>query len=522
MALPTPPVYDDALLPVDLSRGASGGSMKPTRIIRMPSGREQRVKLWAGSKKRWNLPFSGRPLSHADLLVAFWEARDGGQRPFRFRDPAEFQVTDQALFPDGSPYVQLVRTYTSGTQTRTKQIFAPVSGTVTVKKNGGAITPAAIVYTTGVVTLPVVLSKAITAISQVSAAVVTVGAAHGFVTNDKVFISGVTGMVEINNLVGTVTGTGASTITVAIDSTNFTAYTSGGVATKYLTTMDTLTWTGTYDHVARFDEQQQQMVADDAFIRSWSVPLIEVVQGSGEVTLIDPATLPGIELYILSTLVTGTDGAVVAAGPDISGNARDWTATGSGRPILRKTGANISPNGKQTLEFNGNDNLITGPFPAGGIANTDGYTVYIYCKELTLTTGGNNTQQVFAASNLDVLTRTSVAAGYGAEQKYGLRGTGSNRVTFGDTQTGWQIVTAVYYPPASGSAVMRLFVNGIQSGADGINWNLTLSTGYIIGNAGSANVGFNGPIGLVLVVSHAHDDATRAGVEAFNRNYFEG
>lgn len=72
-------------------------------------------------------------------------------------------------------------------------------------------------------------SKAITGISQAASAVVTVGA-HTFVVGDAVTFSGVIGMTQINGLTGIVTAIAATTITVNINSTGFTVYSSGGTA----------------------------------------------------------------------------------------------------------------------------------------------------------------------------------------------------------------------------------------------------------------------------------------------------
>lgn len=74
-----------------------------------------------------------------------------------------------------------------------------------------------------------VKSFAITAITQAASAIVTVGT-HTFVVGDVVEFSGVVGMTQINGLIGTVTAIDAATITVNINSTAFTAYTSGGTA----------------------------------------------------------------------------------------------------------------------------------------------------------------------------------------------------------------------------------------------------------------------------------------------------
>lgn len=68
----------------------------------------------------------------------------------------------------------------------------------------------------------------ITAITNAASAVITIGA-HNFQTGDTVYINNVIGMTQINNLTGTITAIGATTITVNINSTAFGVYVSGGV-----------------------------------------------------------------------------------------------------------------------------------------------------------------------------------------------------------------------------------------------------------------------------------------------------
>src|SRR5574338_561247 len=122
----------------------------------------------------------------------------------------------------------------SGAPTPTDQPLAPVAGSVRVAIAGQEIgnvgaTRWTVDITTGRVTFAADKTKAITAITQASQAVLTVGASHGFVVNDVVQVSGVAGMTQINGLRAAVTAIGASTITLAINSTTFSAYTSGGV-----------------------------------------------------------------------------------------------------------------------------------------------------------------------------------------------------------------------------------------------------------------------------------------------------
>lgn len=74
---------------------------------------------------------------------------------------------------------------------------------------------------------PIALGVSITAISKETQAVVTV-AAHTLNVGDAVLINGVIGMTEINNLIGIVMTTTPTDITLSINSTTFTDYSSGG------------------------------------------------------------------------------------------------------------------------------------------------------------------------------------------------------------------------------------------------------------------------------------------------------
>jgi len=73
----------------------------------------------------------------------------------------------------------------------------------------------------------------VTNITQASAAVVTVEPS-AFQIGDRVVFVNVGGMDEINSMKGTVTAASLASITVDIDSRNFTAYTTGGTVSKLI------------------------------------------------------------------------------------------------------------------------------------------------------------------------------------------------------------------------------------------------------------------------------------------------
>jgi hypothetical protein len=84
---------------------------------------------------------------------------------------------------------------------------------------------------------PVTLSEtgSITGATQANPCVIT-SAAHGLANGDKVYISGVGGMTEINGLTFTVAGVATNTFQLSgINSTAYTAYISGGTWSKVKT-----------------------------------------------------------------------------------------------------------------------------------------------------------------------------------------------------------------------------------------------------------------------------------------------
>lgn len=74
----------------------------------------------------------------------------------------------------------------------------------------------------------------VSAVTQATNALVTT-AAHGLTTGDRVKFLSVTGMTQLNDWVATVTVTSSTQFTIDVDTTTFTAYSSGGTIQKVLT-----------------------------------------------------------------------------------------------------------------------------------------------------------------------------------------------------------------------------------------------------------------------------------------------
>lgn len=112
-----------------------------------------------------------------------------------------------------------------------RKIMKPQSGTVLVGIGATAIRSAdwSVATTTGLITFATDVTKPITAISKSSQAVIDFGTTHSFVGGMSVHISGVSGMTQINNQRALIVTTGANSITVDINSSAYSTYTSGGV-----------------------------------------------------------------------------------------------------------------------------------------------------------------------------------------------------------------------------------------------------------------------------------------------------
>jgi uncharacterized protein (TIGR02217 family) len=275
----TAPVIDEAArLPEDIARGATGGAEFSTVVVISASGAEQRIPQRSQGLYRYDVQHQMRTAVQAAAIEAFFQARGGKARGFRFKDWADYSATNEPLAPTGTPTVQLIKTYTSGSVSRVRAITKPVSGSVTLRKNTVNLVGISVATTTGLVTLPVVNTKTITAITKAASAVVTVGSSHGFSTNDLVYFSGVGGMTEINGQVGTVTATAATTITVNINSTSYTTYTTGGTAASYVTATDSLDASYQFDVAVRFAVDRLVRTQQDVNYFDYDqIPLIEML-----------------------------------------------------------------------------------------------------------------------------------------------------------------------------------------------------------------------------------------------------
>ena len=129
----------------------------------------------------------------------------------------------------------------------------PVAGTVKFGIGGREIRSAdwSVDNTTGIITCAADNTYAITGVSQAAQAVISLGS-YSIQIGEAFHVSGVAGMTQINGLRGTVVAKGAGYITVDIDSTAFSTYTSGGVIHRKPQAGETVTGGCEFDFPVRF------------------------------------------------------------------------------------------------------------------------------------------------------------------------------------------------------------------------------------------------------------------------------
>ncbi|WP_330114072.1 DUF2460 domain-containing protein [Pseudomonas sp. JS3066] len=162
-----------------------------------------------------------------------------------------------------------------------RPLYKPVASKIAVGIQGQAL-PAAqwsASNTTGQITEAANKSRTITAITKAAQAVATVGS-HTFLVGESVVISGVVGMTQINGLRALIVAIGASTITLAINSTAFSTYTSGGsVQTRALNAgADVLTGGCEFDIPCYFDSAFPVTALEGAIRETSGLQLIEMLE----------------------------------------------------------------------------------------------------------------------------------------------------------------------------------------------------------------------------------------------------
>jgi len=204
-----------------------------------------------------------------NYICALYHRAHGSYAGFRLRCYDEFSTNGSVGTP--TAFDQPLQQITLGTTYRLQKVFGtdkaagasgypvrilykPVSGTVKFGIGGREIRSAdwSVDNTTGIITCAADNTYAITGVSKAAQAVISLGS-YSIQIGESFHFSGVAGMTQINGLRGTVVAKGAGYITVDIDSTAFSTYTSGGVIHRRPQAGETVTGGCEFDFPVRFN-----------------------------------------------------------------------------------------------------------------------------------------------------------------------------------------------------------------------------------------------------------------------------
>lgn len=288
------PEFLEELLPIGVRNGAIYGDEYAVEITKTANGHEHRRLLHPYPVRVFNVMYTQTTDDIWNQIIALNHRAYGMFAGFRVKSLDDYSTnariatpsaTDQSLavVTAGTVYQMQVKYGTGGTPLSiglpVRTIFKPVAGTVKVAIGSLQQTETtmwSVSTTTGRVTFAANKTRAITGITQAASAVVTIGA-HTFVVNESAYFSGVVGMTQINGLRGTITATTGTTITVAINSTAFTAYTSGGNVNTNPQTGETVNGGCEYHLPCRFNSRVDINALSPGVRESTQIEILELL-----------------------------------------------------------------------------------------------------------------------------------------------------------------------------------------------------------------------------------------------------
>jgi uncharacterized protein (TIGR02217 family) len=123
---------DDVRFPDRIAEGAEGGPEYSTSLVMSSGGHEVRQANWSLARARWNVGTGLQDAEDYADLLAFFRARQGRLRAFRFKDWSDYVMPRGTIgTTDGVDATwPIFKAYTSGAVTVQRPITRPVSGTV--------------------------------------------------------------------------------------------------------------------------------------------------------------------------------------------------------------------------------------------------------------------------------------------------------------------------------------------------------------------------------------------------------
>jgi len=159
--------FDEVQFPPDIAWGATGGPGFSTGVLTTTLGYEFRNRQWSASLAKYDVSHATRTQAEMDILVAFYRARNGTVRGFRFKDWMDFKLTMNPASADGIEALgvgdtgvanqilgQLQKTYSDAESTYIRVITKPVVGTVELDTTTNGVASERFTYDTGTIATP--------------------------------------------------------------------------------------------------------------------------------------------------------------------------------------------------------------------------------------------------------------------------------------------------------------------------------------------------------------------------------
>lgn len=151
--------FDEVQFPTTISWGATGGPTFSTTVVTLSTGYEQRNQNWEYARGRWIVGHNLKFDSELQDLIAFFRSRRGKARGFRFKDWADYTLTDEVIGAgDGvEDEYQIIKTYADSESINSyeRTITKPVDGTIVVSVDSVTQTETTdytLDHTTGIIT----------------------------------------------------------------------------------------------------------------------------------------------------------------------------------------------------------------------------------------------------------------------------------------------------------------------------------------------------------------------------------
>jgi len=132
--------------PTAYSKNSTAGPSYNTTVISLDNGMEQRNSNWSYPRQVYNIAYPFSNVVDIEAIDAFFHGVKGKWKAFRYKDWSDYKscsilatvtMSDQIIgVGDGvEEHFQLVKTYTSGTNSLVRKITRPINGTVLVSVN---------------------------------------------------------------------------------------------------------------------------------------------------------------------------------------------------------------------------------------------------------------------------------------------------------------------------------------------------------------------------------------------------